>query len=41
VQKSNDELNGFLKSMGLPQALHTLVAGDSVPDDVWAKVEDF
>jgi hypothetical protein len=41
IQKSNDQLQGFLKSCNLPMALQSLGAGQSVPDDVWAKIEEF
>jgi len=27
--------------MGLPMSLNALISGDNVPNDVWAKIEEF
>ena len=31
----------FLAQYGLPQALHSITAGQEVPEAVWTKIEEF
>lgn len=41
IQKCNEQLTTFLKSANLPMALQSMGAGNSIPDDVWGKIEEF
>lgn len=33
-------MTAFLKQFGLPEALHSLMQSDDLPDDVWAKISE-
>jgi len=32
---------GFLKQYGLPEALHSVTAGNDIPDQVWTQLQEF
>ena len=38
VAQFDEQLTGFLKQFGLPEALHTLTANADIPEDVWNKI---
>jgi len=41
VQKCNDQLNNFLKQMNLPMAIQSLSSSAEIPNELWAKIEEF
>jgi hypothetical protein len=38
---NDNETRGFLQQNGLPQSLYSITATTELPQDVWAKIEDF
>lgn len=41
ISTYDEQMNGFLKQFGLPNALHSLTANQDVPDAIWTKIEEF
>lgn len=41
IQTCNDQLQNFLKQLGLPMSIQTLGAKREIPDELWAKIEEF
>lgn len=41
VAEKDEQMTAFLKQFGLPQVLHSLSSSSDMPDDVWAKIEEF
>lgn len=41
VAQFDEQMTGFLKQFGLPEALHTLTANADIPEDVWNKIAEF
>lgn len=41
ISEKDQQMSGFLAQYGLPQALHSMTATNDVPNDVWAKIEEF
>ena len=41
VAQTDEQMTGFLKQFGLPEALHSATSSNDVPDDVWAKIQEF
>lgn len=39
IQTQNEQLQNFLKQLGLPQSLHSLTAAQEIPDALWAQIE--
>lgn len=39
IQTQNEQLQNFLKQLGLPQSLHSLTAAQEIPDNLWAQIE--
>ena len=41
VQEQNEKLQQFLRSNGLPQTLQSINSNKDIPNEVWAKIEEF
>lgn len=41
IQTCNEQLTTFLRQLGLPMSIQTLTTSREIPNELWAKIEDF